>query len=168
MKDLHLSVTNTWGNRTLPVDSPQWKRLREQVLRRDKYTCRFCSFSANSYMVVDHLNGIASDNRLVNLGVNCQMCDKIRHCGLAGISGLLMLGTSKMPQVEIVRGTRAYVKKHRKLPKAIQITPDARLVQQMEMAEFADILLETEWERLPPRMKSYRGFFTGKFDRWQV
>ena len=168
MKVLHLSVTNTWGNRTLSTDSPEWKKLREEVLKRDDYKCRFCGIRATSWMVVDHMNGVASENNLWNLGVNCQMCDRIRHCGLAGMKGLLMLGTSSMPQVDIVRRTRDYVKEHRKIPKAVQIATDAKPVDEMKIVDFANILLETDWERLPSRMKNYRGFFTGKFDRWQV
>jgi len=166
--DLHLSVTKTWGNRTLSVDSPEWKRLRETILKRDDYKCRFCGHRYLKWMVVDHLNGIASNNDPKNLGVNCQMCDKIRHCGLAGLRGMIMLGVSEMPQVEIVKRTRQYVKANHKIPKATMIDPKARPVKNMGMAAFADILLEIDWEQLPVAMRNYRGFFTSKFDRWQI
>lgn len=168
MKELHLSVTNTWGNRTLATDSPEWKALREKVLTRDASTCRFCRHSSPRWMVVDHINGMADDNRLENLGVNCQMCDRVRHCGLAGIKGLLMLGTSSLPQVEIVKKTREYFKANRRIPKAIMIDPKAKQVTDMTLVDFANMLMEREWEDLPIGMMNYRGFFTGKFDRWQV
>lgn len=168
MTDLHLSITQTWGDRTLPTDSPEWKALREKVLEKWGYKCRFCGHQARKWMVVDHVNGRASDNRPENLGVNCQMCDKIRHCGLAGISGFLMRGSSKLPQIEIVRKTREYYKASRRIPKATMIDPEATPVAKMSVVDFANVLMETEWERLPASMKLYRGFFTGKFDRWQI
>ena len=168
MKELHLSVTNTWGGRTLPVGSSEWKALREEILKREDYKCRFCSHRSMNFMVVDHMNGVASDNRHENLGVNCQMCDKIRHCGLAGLKEMIMLGTSVVPQVEIVKRTREYFRVNRRIPKATMVDPQARPAQGMTIVEFADVLMKQEWERLPRSMKSYRGFFTGKFDRWQV
>ena len=97
-----LAVARTWGNRTLSTKSTQWKRLKQRALLRYNHACRFCGLSASQGMVCDHINGDASDNRLENLGINCAICDLLRHCGRAGMFGDLLLCVSQLSQLEIV------------------------------------------------------------------
>ncbi|KAG0255498.1 hypothetical protein DFQ27_006227 [Actinomortierella ambigua] len=118
---LRLSVTKTWSDmpgsmRTLAIDSPEWRALRQRILERDNYTCRFCGTRAAKYMICDHINGNPSNNHPTNLGINCKLCDSVRHCGLAGMNGVLTLGISKMPQKDINRWTLQLYKQLNKVP----------------------------------------------------
>lgn len=165
---LQLSVTTTWGRRTLDSHSPAWKRLRLKVLERENYRCRFCGFRAYKYMVVDHTNGKAYDNRTSNLGVNCQMCDRLRHCGLAGLHGVLTLMKSQMSQLKIVRRTRAWVKVRGRSPRPKDIDPRAKPDKGMSMIDYANVLMSWEVGGTPPGYAGYRGFFTKTFAPWQL
>jgi len=165
---LELSVTKTWGNRTLDVQSPAWKRLRLKVLERKRYRCRFCGFRAYKWMVVDHINGKANDNRPSNLGANCQMCDTVRHCGRAGQDGFLTLMKSSMSQLKIIRRTRAWVKARGKAPRPVDIDPRAKPVKGMNVITYANGLMFWELDGKPPGFGAYRGFFTRYFKLWQL
>ena len=121
IKELQLSVTKTWGDRTLPVNSKEWRSLRQKVLERDKHTCRFCGFRANKYMIVDHMDGDASNNNMTNFGINCQACDKIRHCGLAGINNYLVTVAGALSQVDIIKNSRKFVKRCGRPPKPLEL-----------------------------------------------
>ena len=101
-----LSVTSTWGNRTVDCNSSEWRSMRNKVLVKYNNKCRFCGHQSEKYMVVDHMDGVASNNKLSNLGVNCPACDAIRHCGFNEKS--IVLGISKLTQIEIINGTRKY------------------------------------------------------------
>jgi hypothetical protein len=125
---LHLSVTSTHGNRTLPLKSARWKILRKKILHRDKQTCSSCGYLSPSnghHMIIDHANGDASNNDPSNLRVHCPPCDAIRHCGFAGTQGWLSIGESTMEQVEIVRKTREVFENTGVIPYAEDIDPSS-------------------------------------------
>ena len=67
-----------------------WKSIRERILRRDGYRCKFCDaqqgephWKTNSKVVltVCHKNGDITDNRDVNLAAVCQRCHNILDMG---------------------------------------------------------------------------------------
>ena len=52
----------------------QWRKTREQVLRRDGYACRVCGVSSNfsgARLEVHHVDGDPKNDRLWNLEVRC-------------------------------------------------------------------------------------------------
>lgn len=127
--DLHFSVTRTHGNRTLPVSSPQWAALRAEILFRDDRTCSACghvSPHANGRsMVIDHADGDASNNDPTNLRIHCPPCEAVRHCGIAGLRGWLVVGESTMDQVDIVRKTRGMFESTGTVPHPKLVDPSA-------------------------------------------
>lgn len=165
---LHLSVTRTWGNRTLPVDSLEWRTLRAQVLERDGRTCASCSYISSHPigrgLQIDHRDGNASNNDSTNLRIHCPVCEAIRHCGFAGMKGWVQLGSSDMGQVEIVRKTRRIFEETGKIPRVTEVDPDARRVE-INVLKLANKLMDTDWEELTSEEKTLRGFFTPKAER---
>lgn len=165
MSILALSVTKTWGNRALDVHDPAWKALKQKVVKRDSSRCRFCNYRASKYMVLDHVDGDASNNDLANLMLNCGACDKIRHCGLAGMKGFLVLCESQVQQVEIVIRSREFFRKHGRNPQPHEIAPDARM-STIRVTELANKLKRTND---PEAVRgSLKGFFTEQFNNWQL
>lgn len=159
---LHLDVTRTWGNRTLPTASPEWRALRFQILIRDNRTCASCGYTSphpgGRAMRVDHSNGDASNNDPENLRIHCPPCEAIRHCGFAGIKGWIVLAASNIDQVEIVRMTREMFERSGVVP-AIEAVDPCAVPTDILPEEFANTLLETHWEDLPEERRSLRGFF---------
>jgi len=112
-------------------------------------------------MVVDHMDGVASNNKLSNLGVNCPACDAIRHCGFNEKS--IVLGISKLTQIEIINGTRKYYKENNKCPTPYDIDPNVKLLN-IECKRYSNMLLNGDIdEKFCSKIK---GFFRN-FKRWQ-
>lgn len=156
---LRLSVSRTWGTRTISTESVEWRNLRSQILKRDNNTCQLCKFVGTKYMICDHINGDASINYLSNLRTICPLCDKIRRCGLAGINGYLMLYQSSLTQSEIVRKSLQHFQEQKKVPHPHEIDPNAIYVSDTTI-NFANLLLHTDYDQLTAEQNLYKGFFT--------
>ncbi|USO03918.1 MAG: HNH endonuclease [Rhodospirillales bacterium] len=48
--------------------------LRQKILKRDSYTCRFCGFTSQKYQDIHFLDGNPSNIRLENLATACIFC----------------------------------------------------------------------------------------------
>ncbi|KAF9161807.1 hypothetical protein DFQ26_004129 [Actinomortierella ambigua] len=170
---LRLAVTKTWSThigtpRTMDTKSTQWKALRQQVLLRDNYACRFCGVRASKYMVCDHIDGNPSHNDLANLGINCPLCDSIRHCGLAGIHGVLSLGISRMSQKDINLRTLQLFRETLKVPAYSDVDSKATIIAG-DTIDYANILLKLDdhfdytsrctCHPLPHTFDMHKGFF---------
>lgn len=172
---LELSYANPkfWYNRTLPVNSKEWRELRQVILQRDNYTCSFCQIRLSKYMVVDHINGDGSDNSLANLRLNCKACDRIRHCGLAELNGEIRLGLSKLSQVEIVKRSHIFYLKHKKNPTIKEIDPNAYLINGINLSCF-EVAEKRELNNseINQLLVNCKGFFTQNMDfsylRWII
>ena len=145
---LRLAVTKTWSShknspRILKTDSPAWREIRQQVLERDNYTCRFCGVRTAKYMVCSHIDGNPSHNDLANLGLNCPMCDYVCHCGLAGIHNILYLGISEMPQRDINLKTLQLFNETQKVPLFSEVDSNAEVIASSTVG-YANQLLTME------------------------
>ncbi|KAK3839404.1 MAG: hypothetical protein JOS17DRAFT_729047 [Linnemannia elongata] len=145
---LRLSVTKTWSShkdtpRTLDTRSAPWRILRQQVLLRENYTCRFCGVRSYKYMICDHIDGNPSHNDPTNLGINCPLCDSVRHCGLAGIRGVLSLGISSMSQKDINLRTLQLFSETNRVPPFADIDSSVVIIAN-HTAAYANILLKLD------------------------
>ncbi len=157
-RGLCLAVTRKWGNRTLSTSSAEWKKLRKSTLKNADFTCRFCGIRSEKWMVCDHIDGDASNNSPDNLGINCPICDLLRHCGRAGIYGQLSVWTSDLSQVEIVTLTQQYWIEHGRIPKPNEI--DSKAIRwSRSSVKFANILLTSNYSELGALELQCRGFF---------
>ncbi|KAG9320367.1 hypothetical protein KVV02_008284 [Mortierella alpina] len=170
---LRLSVSKTWSchedsPRTLATDSPAWRELRRQVLQRDNYACRSCGVRAAKYMVCSHIDGNPSNNDLTNLGINCPLCDSVRHCGLSGILNKLSLGISSMSQTDINRRTLQVYTRTRRVPSFSEVDRNAVIIAESSMG-YAGMLLGCEDDfdydsecdccSIPHTFEMHKGFF---------
>ena len=170
---LRLSVTKTWSchedtPRTLDAKSMPWRELRQQVLLRDNYTCRFCGVRSFKYMICDHIDGNPSHNDLANLGINCPLCNSIRHCGLAGIRGILSLGISRMSQSDINLRTLQLFSETHELPLFSDVDSNAVIISGHTVG-YANILLNLDdhfdytsqctCHSIPHTYDMHKGFF---------
>ena len=68
-----------------PYETPEWRRLRLLVLRRDGYRCVWCGKDVSGWraMRVDHIKPVRTHPHLAlnpsNLRVLCVQCDGKRH-----------------------------------------------------------------------------------------
>ncbi len=58
-----------------------WRRIRQQILKRDDYTCQYCNFRAMHWQIVHHIDGNPNNNDKGNLETICPMCNLIMHAG---------------------------------------------------------------------------------------
>lgn len=142
-----------WNNRSLPIASTEWKKLRIKILERDNFQCSFCGIRSSKYMIVDHINGDATNNNLDNLRINCPMCDSLRHSGLAGIKKTLIIRRSKLNQLEIIEKTRDFYLNYRTLLSPRKIDPKSKKTNILPI----EVAIEEK------KLKEYKAFFTEKF-----
>ena len=161
--NLELSVTRTWGNRTLPVKSPEWRVLRAQIISDKKGTCASCGYksphSSGRGLKIDHKDGNASNNSLDNLRIHCPPCEAIRHCGFAGMNGWVILGHSDMEQVDILRRTRELFELNWSIPHVQEVDPNATC-SSMKTTTLASKLLSVDRGDLTGEERHLKGFFT--------
>ncbi len=60
--------------------------LRDQVFKRDYYTCQFCGFQAQEHQEVINLDGNYRNNRLNNLVTSCIFCAQTGFLEVVGSS----------------------------------------------------------------------------------
>ena len=77
---------NKEGNRQYATNSATWRRIREQVLVRDRYTCCDCEAicGAPGDAHVDHVDGNAWNNEPENLITRCASCHSKKTAGRDG------------------------------------------------------------------------------------
>lgn len=154
--ELKLLVTRTWGNREHAINSKEWRKLRSDTLSKADYQCRFCSIRSDKYMVCDHIDGNASNNEIDNLGINCPICDLIRHSGRASSRKEIVLMISNLSQLEIVKFSQQYFIQNKKIPLPYQIDSDVQKIP--DDVEFN--LMIQNYSELCSTGTKIKGFFT--------
>jgi hypothetical protein len=89
-------------------DPEKWRCVREQVLRRDRWTCVYCRFRASKFMMVNHI-GSEDNHTIENLETVCKPCHSVLHMGVNAMKGYVSVLESDASQTEIVRTTRALI-----------------------------------------------------------
>lgn len=167
------------------TESPKrfWKQdytagfpLYPKALERDNYTCFYCGHRATDNWV-SYIDLDASNATLDNMRTVCHCCETIMHCLKAGKHSLVILGFSKLSQVEIVKRSRAYYKSRYaregrngkprntdRAPLPMDIDPSFRQVN-TTLAEFI-ALCESDPEFA--KRSRYRGYFTQLYHDYQV
>lgn len=80
----------------------KFKEIREQVLKRDKYTCFYCGFKANKFQEVHHIDDNHANNDIKNLTTVCPICHACKHVGFSGIKNrAFLIYYPDMSQVEL-------------------------------------------------------------------
>lgn len=69
-------------------DDVEWKRIRQQALDRDLYTCVYCGWQSRKFMQVNHI-GAEDDHTLANLETVCPPCHSVLHLGASAMKGAL-------------------------------------------------------------------------------
>ena len=85
-----------------------WDKLREEVLDRDDFTCRWCGHRALKYMHVHHRYG-GFDHSPEKLATCCVACHAVMHIGRSLLYGTVEIWLCSLNQVEIVIRTRSLV-----------------------------------------------------------
>jgi hypothetical protein len=107
LKKLRPTVTNPaeW-DRKRPA-TYTWRKIRKRVLARDGNTCRYCGHSSWRDM---HIHHIGKTDRLRDLVTVCVACHAVLHFGRNLMLKKIQIWRSEIPQVEIVRKTRAGIR----------------------------------------------------------
>ncbi|MHA1739400.1 MAG: HNH endonuclease [Candidatus Heimdallarchaeota archaeon] len=111
MKKLYLSFANpeTWrDNIKEEISKEEWRKIRLEIVKRDKYTCQYCGFESEKWQIVHHMDGNPNNNSNGNLETICPMCNLIHHAGQGCVvQGIVDLyRQSKYSQIEIIQITR--------------------------------------------------------------
>ena len=74
------------------VDDPEsemsdreFKKVRSDVLKRDKNTCQYCGFESSKFQEVHHIDDNHANNDMSNLITTCSLCHMCHHIGYAGV-----------------------------------------------------------------------------------
>lgn len=83
--------------------------VREQVLKRDNHTCRFCTFKSAKYQEVHHYDDNHANNDPNNLLTVCNLCHQVHHLGMCGMrSAGFIAAVPELTQTEVNHIARAY------------------------------------------------------------
>jgi len=134
VKELFPSFTNpaTWrtAKDAEKLDHEEWKGLRQKILQRDNYTCRYCGFRAEKFQIVHHIDGNHANDNEENLETICPMCNLIHHAGqgcvVQGIVDLYEESNYSQNEIIIItRKMRAYGKKDEEIIMALGLKKKA-------------------------------------------
>lgn len=68
------------------ASNSEFKKVRESVLKRDNYTCQYCSLRAMKFQEIHHLDDNHANNEMNNLITTCSLCHMCNHIAFAGLN----------------------------------------------------------------------------------
>ena len=77
MKLLPLKITaksGAWRKFYNRKANPKFKGISAAILKRDKYTCRFCGFHSKEHQEIVNIDSDYDNNKLNNLATACSFC----------------------------------------------------------------------------------------------
>lgn len=148
-------------------DQTAWRSLRDQVLTRDNWSCRFCGHRASKWMHIHHL-GDSSDNSLANLATICVACHAVLHAGRNMVLGTIEIWASDVSQVEIVRRTRAGVRLGRSLDEIKRESPLRRGPLSPRSIEYANAIVQSMGDAPHASLPEPLSVVFVQFKRWQI
>ena len=83
---------------------PRFNEFQLKVLRRDRYTCKFCGFQAKKFQEVINLDFNYANNKFSNLATACCFCAQcffIESVGLGGYGGGSLVYLPELSQSEL-------------------------------------------------------------------
>jgi len=90
--------------------SKAFQSIRDKVLARDDFTCRYCGFQAKKYMEVVNIDQDYNHNAINNLATACQFCAQcffLDSIGLDGRSGGTIIHLPEFSQADLNHFCRA-------------------------------------------------------------
>ena len=96
------------GKGKVSVTAAEWPRLRQKVLNRDKYTCRYCGFRAGKFQRVHFKLGQQAAPTLDNLATACVFCEQCFELeSVANMDSGLLIWLPELSQAELNHFARA-------------------------------------------------------------
>jgi len=82
---------------------PKFKKILEQVLKRDHFTCQYCGFQAQVYQEVVNLDQNYQNNKLSNLVTACCFCAQCFFLEVVGeaYGGGTLIYLPEIPQTDL-------------------------------------------------------------------
>jgi intracellular multiplication protein IcmJ len=85
-----------------------FQKVRDSILQRDNFSCRFCGFKAHKYQEVHHHDDNHKNNDPDNLWTVCNLCHQVHHAFFAGTANAgFFAAIPELTQTEINHICRA-------------------------------------------------------------
>jgi len=78
--------------------------IRDKILNRDDYACRYCGFQSKQYQEIVNIDQNYENNHLDNLATACQFCSQcffLESIGLDGKSGATLIFLPEISQSDL-------------------------------------------------------------------
>ena len=152
-KSLKLSYTLMWKDEEDEKfrKSPEWKKIKDAIRKRDDYACRYCGYTNSSFkkILVNRIDGNPKNNKYENLEAICNMCIMIIHSGF---------------WCEIEKVVECYAESKFNQSEIIQITRTLRESEcsDEEIVKFLQLEKRVLWEEDLPYLSKLYGFITSR------
>lgn len=90
------------------ISAADWPRLRNRVLARDNFTCRYCGFRAEKFQRVHFKSGEQGEATLANLATACIFCEQCFELeSVTGMGSGMLIWLPELSQAELHHLVRA-------------------------------------------------------------
>lgn len=156
-EELKPSIVDISKPSKITIASNKWATIRDTVLKKYNYNCRYCGGHYIKYLMCIHLDNNSNNNDISNLDLCCKVCYDITHINNS-FNNEMIVCYSQLSQLEIVRKTIDFIINNNKVPKINNIDKNASRVQ-LSVMEFSNILVHSKQNKY-----NYKIFFTEKLD----